>query len=125
MPREDGEARSSRALPALAALPRDSTRRSSQLDNLLLGRVARFLETRSLQLDASEGRYLDDATTEGRGASVRGGLGGQPHFILFYNSLNFHGKTGIIEPALFPLSPFSLFLFGVVVSPYTFPTGEV
>ncbi|KAJ1525263.1 hypothetical protein ONE63_010087 [Megalurothrips usitatus] len=64
----DDEARSSRSLPAV---PRDATRRSAQLDDLVWGRISRFLETRSLQLslprlaagvdDAFEGRYLADA----------------------------------------------------------------
>lgn len=76
------EGRSARALPALPALPRDAGRRADQLDGLLLGRVARLVETRSLQLalprlaegvqEAFEGSYSADdqqAVEEGRGAS--------------------------------------------------------
>lgn len=68
------EARSARALPSV---PRDAPRRAAQLDDLLLGRVATFLETRSLQMSlpkladgvdqAFEGRYSDEQPSEGRG----------------------------------------------------------
>ncbi|KAK3932291.1 Peptide chain release factor subunit 1, partial [Frankliniella fusca] len=70
VPREESRAAAG-AGRALPSLPRDLARRPGQLDSLLWGRVARFLETRSLQLalprladgvdEAFEGRYLNEA----------------------------------------------------------------